>query len=68
MKAMSRSTPIYNDPLAWWQEHLAELERTMQYMEDTGIKLTPADRAMLETARAYVTRYVIEKLESDNET
>jgi len=62
---MSRSTPIYNDPLEWWRKHLAELERIMQYMEETDIEITPADRAMLETARAYVTRYVIEKLEGE---
>lgn len=63
---MSNPSPIYNNPLAWWQDHLAKLEGIEQYMNDNGIPMTAADRAMIQVAREYVTRYVLEKLESAN--
>lgn len=65
---MSDETDIYANPLKWWQERLAQLERKVQYMEEQGMPVPATDRQLLEVARGYVTLFVIKKLESTNES
>jgi hypothetical protein len=62
---MSDPSPIYKNPLGWWQNRLTELENRVLYMDEHGIPVPAEDRQLLEVARGYVTLFVIKKLEDD---
>lgn len=65
---MSDPSPIYKNPLHWWQNKLAELERIVQYKEEHGMPVPEETQQLLEVARRYVTEHVVNKLTTGDST